>query len=156
MDAKASIQKIVKKPPLLVIIPIIYFFLILFSKWKFALPIDALYFFLGGLLGVYLIDIAEEFFKLQPSPFRTTLFVLALTVIGFYTISSTREAMAAGVVLGLLMTIFLFQVSEWRIRKNLDSWYQMYMWHISGTGQKIGLFLLGMVLLFETIMFITN
>jgi len=156
MELSASAQKIFRKPPLLVIVPIIYFFLIIFSKWHLNLPIGSLLFFLGGLLGIYLLDIAEEIFAVKPSPFRTMMFVIGLGIIGFYTITSTREMAASGLVLGLMVTIFLYQVSEWKIRKNLDSWYQMFFGEMSQTGQKIGLVLYALVLLFETFLFITG
>lgn len=154
MDVSASVQKILKKPSLLVIIPIIYFFVVILSKWQLSLPLGALLFFLGGLLGIYLLDIAETLFNVSPSPFRTTLFVMGLCIVGIYTITSTREMIATGIVLGLTVSIFLYQVSEWRIRKNLDSWYKMFFASQSLRVQQLGLVLLGIVLLAETILFI--
>jgi hypothetical protein len=154
MNTSVSIQKILKKPPLLVVIPIIYFFIVLLLKWHLALPWSALFFFLGGIVGVFLLDIAEEIFQVSPSPFRTTGFVIGLAIVGFYVVSSTREYAAIGVVLSVLFTLLLFQISEWRIRKNLDSWYKMFFGNVSIDVQKMGMVALGVVFLVETVMFI--
>lgn len=156
MDAKVSITRILKKPPVLIVVPILYFFTIMFAKWQLNLPLGALLFFLGGVLGIYLLDIAEEIFDVKPSPFRTTLFVIGLGITGIYTLTSTREMIASGLVLGLMASIFLYQVSEWKIHRNLDSWYSMFLTNISRSGQKIGLIVLGIVLLLETVIFITG
>jgi len=148
------IDRIVKKPTLLVIIPIMYFFLVLFAKWQLSLPVGALWFFLGGIIGIYSVDVVEEFFHVSPSPFRSMMCVIGLFIVGFYTITSTREMIPSGMVLSLSLTLFLFQVSEWRIRKNLDSWYVMFFGSAKRNVQRIVLIVTAAVFLLETMMFI--
>jgi len=154
MDISRSVRRIFQKPLLLVVVPIVYFFLVIFAKWQLHFSLDALFFFLGGIISIYLLDIAEEVFPVTPSPFRTMLFVTGLGVIGFYIITSTREMIASGLALGLMANIFLFQVSEWKLRKNLDYWYQVFLGNVSTDKQKIGLLFLGIVFLLQTILFV--
>jgi hypothetical protein len=119
-------DRVLKKPPIFVIIPIVSFFLLLFIKWQFNLPFAALWFFIGGVLGIYILDIVEEFFNLSPSPFRTITFSLVLFVVSFYIITSTTEYLAKGLAFSLFLTLFLLYTNDWRTHHTTKQWYAMF------------------------------
>ena len=48
-----------------------YLLLIGLLKWNISPPVWAAGYLVGGLLGIYFLDVAEVFFKLSPSPFRS-------------------------------------------------------------------------------------
>jgi hypothetical protein len=147
-------QRLLSKPPLLVAIPTVYFLVLIFLKWKFALPIDALWFFLGAVIGIFLLDFAEEFSHVEPSPFRTIIFGAGLLIVGFYIVSSTSETIAKGLILSLSLTLFLFQYGEWKVKKNLVSWYVMLFGMVPETTQKIGLVAFALIVFFESLLFL--
>lgn len=119
------LQRILKKPPFFVIVPIVYFFVMLFFKWQFQLPFEALWFFIGGILGIFLLDIVEEFFQLKPSPFRTVLFWIVLFILTIYLVSSTNEYIAKGISLSLLLTLSLLYVDHWRRYHETKEWFYL-------------------------------
>ncbi len=123
MDWLLILQRILKKPPIFVIVPIVYFFSMLFLKWQLQLPFEALWFFIGGILGIFLLDIVEEFFKLKPSPFRTVLFGIVLFILTIYIVTSTKEYIAKGISISLLLTLLLLYVDEWRSHHTTKEWF---------------------------------
>ncbi len=149
-----SAMNILQKPVLLVAVPLLYFILVIFSKWRFSLSFDILFFLFGGVVSIYAIDVAEMIAKIRPSPFRSIGFVIGLVIVGFYVLTSTVSMIASGLVLGLLLNILLFQISEWKVKKHLDSWYQMVGSSIPPSVQQAGIFLLGIVFLLQTIIFV--
>jgi len=154
MNTAQLAQKIFSKPLTLVLVPIVYCLVVILAKWGLALPFDALWFFIGGLIGTYVITVAEHVVTLTPSPFRTQVFVIGLVILAFYAVTSTQEYIAMGMVILTLLTMFLFQISEWRVRKNLDSWYNFFFDHASISIQKIGLIALGIVFFIISLIFV--
>jgi hypothetical protein len=94
-----------KKPPVIVISCVLYIIIIAVLKSKFNLSIAPLLFVLGGLIGIYLVDIAEAFVKVEPSPFKTPLFDYAFIVLSFFVISSTGSTLASGIVISIFINI---------------------------------------------------
>jgi hypothetical protein len=154
MNLSGIKQRLLGKPPVLVIIPTVYFLVLIFLKWKLALPIDALWFFLGAIFGIFLLDFAEEFFQVHPSPFRSIVFGTGLAIVGFYIVSSTKEPIAKGLILSLSLTLLLFQYAEWKLNKTLASWYALFIGPVSATVEKI--VFMGFVLFFivESLLFL--
>ncbi|MCL4200124.1 hypothetical protein KJZ67_02135 [Patescibacteria group bacterium] len=62
------------KPRIFVYITGVYLLVLVLLKWLTNPSLDALWFFMGGAIGVYFLDAAEIFFGLQPSPFRSHVF----------------------------------------------------------------------------------
>ncbi|MCX8009327.1 MAG: hypothetical protein N3A54_06575 [Patescibacteria group bacterium] len=154
MNSSKVIQRILKKPLILIIIPVIYVFIVSLSKWRLNFSFDIILFFIGGIVSIYLIDIAEELVSLNPSPFRSIVFVIGLVITGFYILTSTQEMIASGLVLGLLLNRLLFQISEWKIRKNLHAWYVMHVGDVPTSIQRVGVIVLGVLFFLQTIIFI--
>jgi hypothetical protein len=154
MDFIGIKQRLLAKPPFLVIIPTVYFLILIFIKWKLALPIDALWFFVGAMLGIFLLDIAEVYSNVNPSPFRSILFCGALLVLGFYIVTSTNEAIAKGLILSLLLTLVLYQYGEWLVKKNLDTWYALFIGSVPEIVEKIVLVIFTVLFVFESFLFL--
>lgn len=125
MNWLGLIEKVLKKSPIFVIVPIVIFFSLLLFKWQLQLPFDALWFFIGGIVGLYVIDVVEELFQLNPSPFRTIVFSIILFVLTFYIITSTLEFFAKGISLSLLLSLCMHYVNDLRRQKSLRQWYMV-------------------------------
>jgi len=98
-----------RKPPLFLIISLGYLVLVGLIKWHISPPIGALWFLLGGAIGVYLLDGAEVFFALNPSPFQTPVFLVGFIVVSLFIATSSGVLLAQGLVLSLYVTLLLRQ-----------------------------------------------
>ena len=149
------LDKILKKPPLFVLLPISLLFILLLLKWQFTFPIISLTFFLGGVIGIYLLEIAEVFVNSHPSPFRTMLFMLLLGVTTFYTISSTNSYFAKGICLFLLLDLVMKYTLQWKKGSSLDEWFSLLFDNLNSQVKKTsGWFVLG-IYIFLCVVFIT-
>ena len=156
MDMLMMFHKVMNKPRILFVFPFVYLLLIYIAKWHFGFSLQIALFFVGGVVGMFILDVAEQLFQVNPSPFRTTVFIAALSIVTIYTITSTQELLADGLVLTLTLTLFLYQVSEWKIQRSLQSWYSMLLGTVSPNVQKVGLGIFGIVFFLETILFIVS
>lgn len=121
------INNILKKPPLFVLFPIGVLFVLLLLKWQLSFPFESLWFFIGGVIGIYILDIAEVLFDVHPSPFRSVFFMLALSIVTFYMVSSTREFLATGMCLLVLLEVLILYIIQWRRKQPLDQWYSLFL-----------------------------
>ena len=145
---------ILKKPPLFLVVSLVYLALIGFLKWGIQPPVDAIYYAGGALLGIFFLDIAEVFFNLAPSPFRSIVFVAGFAVVSFFVISSSDSLLGKGLVLSLYLTLILWQLGEWQVRGNLESWYRMVSGSVSIQTQQLILVGFLALFLFETYLFV--
>lgn len=148
------IEIIRRKPLLFFVIPLAYLTLIAFLKWGIPPSTDAIYFAIGGVVGIFFLDIAEVFFNLTPSPFRTIVFVAGFAVISFFVISSTDSLLGKGLVLSLYLTLLLWQLGEWQVRGNLESWYRMVAGSVRVATQQWITFGFLVLFLVETYLFV--
>jgi len=150
-----KLKQIIKSKPQWVVLLIFSYILILgVLKWKMTPDLTTVYYLVGGLFGVYFMDIAEVVFDIHPSPFRSILFVVLFSVVSFFVVTSSGSMFAAGLVLSLYFTLFLMAAEEWQEHGNLNGWYAL----IKPLPQKniqLGIVLLNALLLvFETLIFI--
>lgn len=145
---------VARKPPLFLIISLLFLALTAFLRWGIALSTDAVYFAVGGALGIFFLDIAEVFFSLSPSPFRSVVFAAGFAIVSFFVVSSSDSLLGKGLVLSLYLTLLLWQLGEWQLRGNLESWYRMVAGSVSVQVQQW--LLIGFVVLFlvETYLFV--
>lgn len=148
------IQIINRKPLIFVVAAIIYIALVGFLKWHITPPWEALWFMVGGLLGIYFLDAAEIFFHLAPSPFRSILFAAGFVLVSFFVVTSSGSLLASGLVLSLYLTMILWQMGEWRIAGNLASWYRMIAGPVDQNVQRWGMVLFVLLFLVETYVFL--
>jgi hypothetical protein len=110
-----KIEELIKrKPPIFLIVSLAYLAGVGFLKWQIHPPIWALAYLGGGLLGVYFLDIAEVFFSLTPSPFRTITFQALFVLVSFFVITSSGSLLATGLVLSMYLTMLLRMSFEWK------------------------------------------
>lgn len=143
-----------KKPPVFVIISLVTYLLLLFAKWQLSLPFEALWFFIGAMVGIYLLDIAEEVFSVQPSPFRSVLFFIGLIVITFYLIASSVEFAAKGISFSLLLSLYMQYVRDWIEKKTVASWFFMLIGSVSVDIERISLYGFGVITVVLGVLFV--
>ncbi len=148
------IQIIQKKSSGAVLFHLVYFFLIGFAKWRLSPSIPTLLFFTGAVIGMYLLNIAEEFFHLSPSPFRSIVFMAGFVLVSLFMVTSTGSLLGTGLVLSLYLTLLFWQLAEWKERGNLNRWYVMISGSLSYDMQRW--VLIGFIILFavETFLFL--
>ena len=142
------------KPRIFVYITGVYLLVMVLIKWLTNPSLDALWFFVGGAIGIYFLDAAEIFFGLQPSPFRSIVFGTLFAVVAFFVVTSSASMVGIGLVLSLYLQMLLWQVGEWRVNKNLDSWYRMGAGPVSIYTQRSILIIAFIIFLVETIIFV--
>lgn len=107
-------------------------------KWNLHPDWSILGFVLGSVVGVYFLDFAEHFFKLNPSPFRSIIFQTLFLVVAFFIITSAGSFLASGLVLNFYLQLVLLEVGEWQLTGNVHNWYRLLPDHISDKSEKIG------------------
>jgi hypothetical protein len=152
MDKVKEILK--RKPTTFLLLSVLYLFLVALIKWWVSPTISTLFFLAGGAIGLYFLDIAEVIFSVHPSPFRTIVFVTLFAIVSFFVVTSSGSMLAIGMVLSIFLTILLWQVGEWTLMKNINSWYRMLADPVSQSTQRIILVLSFLVFVIETMIFI--
>lgn len=125
MDIEKVKEIIRRKPLFFLLVSLGYLVLIAFLKWNMHPQWETLSFLAGGILGVYFLDIAEVFFELSPSPFRSIVFVGAFVLVSLFVVTSSGSALASGLVLSLYLSLVFWQIGQWQIQGNLTDWYRM-------------------------------
>ncbi len=152
MDKLLAIVR--RKPPLFLFITLGYLIAIGFIKWQIHPPLAALWYLIGGAIGVYFLDAAEVFFALNPSPFRSMVFVAAFVVLSFFVVTSSGSFLAIGLVLALYLSLLFWQIGQWQYEGHLNSWYRMMTSVPTLTFQKWGLVVFAVLFVIETILFL--
>lgn len=143
-----------RKPPLFLLLSLGYLAIVGFLKWNIH-PVAATALFVGGgVVGVYFLDIAEVFFHLMPSPFRSIVFATLFALVGLFIVTSSGSVTASGLVLSLYLILILWQIGELEIKKNLNDWYRMVAGPVSTRIQVWILVGFIAVFLIETLLFI--
>lgn len=152
MDKILAIIK--RKPTIFLTVSLGYLVLIGFLKWQIHPPIGSVFFLIGGAVGVYLLDAAEIFFALNPSPFRSMVFIGAFVVLSLFVVTSSGSLLAQGLVFSLYLTLVLWQFGQWQLTGNLNDWYRGVAAPVGTVWQKRGLILFALILVIETILFL--
>ena len=152
MDLDKIKEIIRRKPPLFLLVSLGYLALVAFLKWDMHPTMATAIFVVGGLIGVYFLDIAEVFFHLNPSPFRSVVFAGAFAGVSLFIITSSGSILASGLVLSLYLSLVLWQIGEWQIQGNLASWYRLVAGQVSVQTQKA--ILIGFCIFFLVVTFL--
>lgn len=143
-----------KKPSFFLISSIVYILLLIVIKWNIHPTWSTGVFFLGSMIGVYFLEAAEEFFHLDPSPFRSVIFVALFAVVSFFIVSSSGSFLASGLVLSIYLTLLFWQIGEWTTVKNLNRWYSMVSEPVSLRVQLWILIITALFFCLESILFL--
>lgn len=150
-----TIREIVSRKPLLFLfVSLGYLGLLGFVKWFIHPPLAAVWFLVGGVIGVYLLDAAEVFIRITPSPFRSIVFAGAFVVLSLFVATSSNSMLASGLVLSVYLTMLLWQIGEWQIAGNLNSWYRMVAGPVSVRHQQWGMVTFAAFFVVETLLFL--
>lgn len=150
---KTFIRILSRKPTIYLFTTVSYLLLTTILKWP-SFNQNILWYVFGGLLGVYFLDIAETFFHLSPSPFRTVLFLGAFLLVSMFIITSSGSYIAKGLVLSLYVQLLLLQFGEWRMMKSLSGWYKMISPPVPVRYQLVGLYVYTILFFIETFVFV--
>ena len=147
-------QIIARKPLIFLVISLAYLGLLGFAKWFIHPPLEALWFVLGGIIGVYVLDAAEVITNITPSPFRSIVFAGAFVIVSFFIVTSANSMLADGLVLSLYFSMVLWQIGEWKITGSLASRYRMISGPVSLSLQRWGMILFSVLFFVETLLFL--
>ena len=142
------------KPRIFIYVTLVYLLVVGALKWFFHPSLDAIWFLLGGVIGLYLLDAAEVFFALSPSPFRSIVFGALFAVVSFFVVTSSSGTIGSGLVLSLYLQLLLWQIGQWRVQGNVDSWYGMVASPVPVATQRIILWIAIAIYIVETYIFI--
>jgi hypothetical protein len=148
---KAIIQA---KPKWVVLLIFAYSVILGVLKWRLAPDISTVYYLVGGLAGVYFMDLADLVFDVKPSPFRSIIFVILFGAVSFFVVSSSGSMFATGLVLSLYFTLLLLQAEEWQEYRNLNTWYTLVKAPPSAKTQQWIVLGSALLLVIETLIFI--
>jgi hypothetical protein len=151
---ESVIAIITRKHPLFIGISFVYLTLLVLVKWFVTPTIGTAMFVLGGITGIFFLDVAEYFFKLSPSPFRSIVFMGGFVAVSVFIITSSGSMLASGLVLTTFITMILWQVGEWQMRGSLSSWYAMMAHEVSIRNQLVVLMLFVCAFILLTAMFL--
>lgn len=143
-----------RKPSAFLISSVAYFLIVIFTKWWIYPTLSTIFFLVGAGVGLYFLDIAEVLFSVHPSPFRTIVFFALFAVVSLFVITSSASMLATGLVLSIFLTMLLWQIGEWTLMKNLNSWYRVLADPVPASVQRIIMYLSVIVFLIETSIFI--
>lgn len=146
---------ILRKPVIILIISFLCLVITGVLKWwQHPNIIDILWFVLGGAIGVYLLDAAELFFNLTPSPFRSVVFAALFAAVGLFIMTSSASYIASGLVISVYLQLILWQIGEWHVTGNIQYWYRNVAIPVSPRVQQILLILFSAVFFLELYFFI--
>lgn len=150
-----QLREVVQRKPLFfVVLSLAYLIVVGLMKWNIHPPVLAAFYLVGGILGIYFLDVAEVFFRLNPSPFRSVIFQWLFVATGLFVVTSSGSLLASGLVLSLYLTMILWQIGQWKIAHNLSSWYTLVAGVASAGLQRVMLVVFVVMFLVETFLFI--
>lgn len=144
-----------QKPTVFLLVTGAYLLSVVLWKWLLHPSFDAVWFVIGGGIGIYFLDAAEQFFALNPSPFRSVVFQALFAVVAFFVVTSSTSVMGSGLVLSLFLQMILWQVGEWKLTGNLHSWYRMVAGTLDARTERVILVVSVIIFLVETYIFIS-
>ena len=143
-----------QKPRIFIYVTLVYFLGVGLIKWITQPSLEAVWFFLGGAIGLYFLDAAEVFFALQPSPFRSVVFGTLFSIVAFFVVTSSTGTIGSGLVLSVFLQMLLWQIGEWRMKGNVDSWYRMVAGPVPAVTQRTILIISAVLFIIESYIFI--
>lgn len=121
-----KLKQIIKSKPRWIVLLIFVYILVLgVLKWRLTPDLSTVYYILGGLVGVYFMDMADLVFDVKPSPFKSIVFIVLFGIVSFFVVTSSGSMFATGLVLSLYFTLLFIQAQEWQEFRNLNTWYAL-------------------------------
>jgi hypothetical protein len=121
-----EIKAIIRRKPLYVsVLSLVFTVGLILIKWNIHPTVVTLLFFGGAVIGYFMLDFAEVFLKLTPSPFESVIFCAGFTAVSLFIITSSGSAVASGLVLIMYLTLIVRLIHYWKQNGNLNNWFQM-------------------------------
>ncbi|MFZ5534737.1 MAG: hypothetical protein ACOY3M_01115 [Patescibacteria group bacterium] len=143
-----------QKPRIFIYITAGYLLLAGLLRWATAPSLDALWFFVGGAIGLFFLDAAEVFFALSPSPFRSIVFGALFAVVAFFVVTSSTGTIGSGLVLSVFLQMLLWQIGEYRVHGNINSWFRMVADPVPPPTQRMILIIAAIIFIIESYLFV--
>jgi hypothetical protein len=143
-----------RKPAILLFVSALYLFLVALLRWGVRPDWNTAIFLAGGALGIYFLDAAEHFFRLHPSPFRSVVFAALFVIVSLFVVTSSGSFLASGLVLSLYLSMVLWQAGEWRLAKNLDSWFRLLAQPVDRSAHRVFMIAFQLFFVVETLLFV--
>jgi hypothetical protein len=150
----AVTQLIKRKPLVFVVSSLVYLLAVGLLKWGIHPSVETLIFLLGGVVGVYFLDAAEVFFDLSPSPFRSALFAGLFVLVGLFVVTSSGSHLASGLVLSLYLSMILWMVGEFRIGRNINTWFRLFVVPVAPSVQQYAMIVFIVLFLVFTVFYV--
>lgn len=148
-------QILTSKPRWIVFLIFAYILVLGLLKWRLTPTLSTVYYLIGGLFGIYFMDIADAIFAVKPSPFQSIIFMVLFGVVSFFVVTSSGSMFASGLVLSLYFSLLLAQADEWQEYKHLNRWYALVRTPPSVRAQRWIVLGTVLFLVLETVIFIT-
>ena len=149
-------QILASKPRWVVLLIFAYIVILGLLKWRLKPDISTILYLLGGLFGVYFLDVADVIFDTKPSPFQSIIFMILFGIVSFFVVTSSGSMFAAGLVLAIYFSLLLMQAEDWQEYRNLDKWYRLVKAPPSVRIQQWIVLGIALLLVIETLLFILS
>ena len=133
---------------------LVFFLVTTVLRWRLHPDITILFYYVGAIIGLHMLEIAELIFKAPVSPFRTMLMQLVAIIMGLFVLTSSDSRVGAGVVLFLNWRYFYLQYSQYLAQHNLTSWLGNIKTIDMVRTEKIYLTLICIALIIQTVLFV--
>jgi hypothetical protein len=82
------------------------------------------------------------------------VFGALFAAVAFFVVTSSTGTIGSGLVLSLYLQMLLWQIGEWRVNGNVNSWYRMVAGPVLPSTQRLILIVSAVVFFTETFIFI--
>jgi hypothetical protein len=131
----------------------LYFLLTVLLHWRTKPDLGILFYLVGSIIGMHMLEFVENSFKFEANTFRSALMQIVLIPLSLFVITSSGNPISKGIVLLLNLRLFELQRIEYAKTGNLTNWFGSNADMNSHT-YKIYLYLIGGMLGLETLVFI--
>jgi hypothetical protein len=133
---------------------LVYIILILIFKWGIKPNFNAVFFALGSVTGLFILDISEALFNIEPSPFRSVIFYVGFILVSLFVTSSSGNPLVSGMVLLMYINMIVILAGEFKSKGNIDSFFRSLNLNMTILVQKITVIMFTFIFLIESIIFV--
>lgn len=133
---------------------LIYIIFIYIARWRLTFNFDGLLILAGAVVGIFILDIAEDVVRTNPSPFRSVLFYAAFLPVCLFIVSSSNSAAAAGLVLALHITMIANIRKDLATDGQINKYFTYLKVDLTPQNQKNLIVLFALFLAVETLIFV--
>lgn len=133
---------------------LIYFVVTVLLHWRLHPNYTIILYFLGGIIGLHLLEIIELWVSVKPSPFRNLPAYIVVGILTFFALTSSVSPIGKGVVLLLNLRYLELVWSEYKGTGNLSSWLNGTTFSLDPKTHKIILYGATGIFILATVFFV--